>query len=448
VIVFYLLISLMPMDQDPFWGTFLGAGTLVKYVGLVCTVYAMFHLLVRRAPPRYMGTIQAPLFLLFFLLSSTSYWLLGPHFSLRASAFISYLSMVFLFFVVLTVVDTLKRLRWLLLTAIGAMGFTSLIIFREWMRDPMWRPGSISGDANYFALNLCLVFPVALLVVLRSRVLWERLFALGCVIAMIVANTLGASRGGVFALGASVLFLVWNSPRRLRNFTVIAILVLPPALLFPSSPVRRLLHPQASDVTGEVARLTAWKAGLRMIQQHPLTGIGLAEFKVEMPQYAGQPHMQPSIAHNTYIEIASECGMLTLLVFVAMLFFTHRNLGKVRRKAAESGSPLVDLAAFGLQSGLIGYYVGAVFLSAEYQKLFWLWLFLAMALPSLCESPAGQQQEAAVYAPEPAWKGAVADGVRGRGVGKRLPAPATSGYAMAPEKVRQLARHPGAVRKA
>lgn len=445
MIIFYFLISLMPMDQDPFWGTFVGAGTLVKYVGLVCILYATFHMLVRRAPFRYLGTMQASLFLLFFLMSSASYWFLGPRFSLRASAFISYLSMVFLFFIVLTVVDTLGRLRWTLLTMMGAMGFTSLIIFREWMRDPMWRPGSISGDANYFALNLCLVFPLALLVVLRSRVLWERIFALGCMIAMIVANTLGASRGGLFGLAATVLFLVWNSPRRLRNFALIVLLLVPPLFLLPSSPLRRLSQSSWSNRVGEEARLTAWKAGLHMVQQHPLTGIGLGEFKAEMPSYIDNSRVAPSIAHNTYLEVAAECGLLTFLVFMALLFLTYRTLSKVRRQTAGAGPPLVNLAAFGLQAGLVGYLVGAFFLSAEYQKLFWLWLFLAMALPSLLSAPVEQQQKESVYPLRRALKST--DWVRGRVAGEKLTDRSTGGYTMSRNKVEKLARHPDAVRK-
>ena len=100
-------------------------------------------------------------------------------------------------FVVLTVVDTVERLRWTLLTAVASMGLSSLYVFREWMKDPWWRPGSISGDANYFALNAALVLPVGLLLVFRSRVLWERMFALGCIVAIIVSTVLCASRGGL-----------------------------------------------------------------------------------------------------------------------------------------------------------------------------------------------------------------------------------------------------------
>ncbi len=176
MILFYFLITQMPLDQDPTWGKFLGAATLIKYLGLACVFYAILYLVTRHSAPRYLATIQARLFMVFLLLTFCSYWLMGPAFSIRTSPFISYLSMAFLFFVVLSTVDTLSRLRWTLLAAVGSMGWASLFVVREWMRDPMWRPGSIAGDANYFALDTCLVLPVAFLLVWRSRVLWERDF--------------------------------------------------------------------------------------------------------------------------------------------------------------------------------------------------------------------------------------------------------------------------------
>lgn len=447
MIVFYFLVSLMPMDQHPLWGKFEGAGTIIKYVGLVCVLYAILHISARRIPPHYLNTLQARAFLIFAPLTFFSYWLMGPQFSLRSSAFISYLSMVFLYFVVLSVVDTVKRLRWTLLTTVGSMGLTSLYIFREWMRDPLWRPGSISGDANYFALDLCLVLPVAFLVTLRSRVLWERIFALGCMAAMVVSNSLGASRGGLLGLGATVLWLIWHSPRRFRNLMAISILLIPPLFLLPSSPIRRLIHPQASDVTGERNRLIAWKAGLRMIEHRPLTGIGLGEFKPQMNYYTDPDVTVSSIAHNTYIEVAAETGLPTFLVFIALLFFTYRGLGQVRRETSETGPAFVHLAALGLQAGFVGYLVGAFFLSAEYQKLFWLWVFLAMSLPPLMLAPEKERQKGSLYAMGPAWKGSMAGWMRERAGAVRLSDAANSGYRLKPQPTPKLARHSGAVRR-
>lgn len=382
MILFYLLISQMPLDQDPTWGRFLGVATLIKYLGLLCVFYALFHMASRRSSPRYLQTIGARLYIVYLLFAFISYWFMGPEFSLRSSPFISFLSMAFLFFVVLTIVDTIPRLRWTLLVAVASMGWASLYVVREWMRDPYWRPGSIAGDANYFALDACLVLPLAFLFVWRSRVTWERLFALGCFVATIGSTMLGGSRGGFLAIGAAFLWILWHSPHRTRNFVFLIVLIVPPLLFTPFSPIRRLLHPQYSDMTGENDRIIAWRAGLRMIEAHPLLGIGLGEFKPQMQKYADPGVGFSSIAHNTYLEVAAETGLPNFLVFVAMLLFTYRNLGRVRRQASDSGPPIVDLAATALQASFAGYLVGAFFLSSEYMKLFWLWMFLSMLLPS------------------------------------------------------------------
>lgn len=395
MIFFYFLITQMPLDQDPTWGKFLGMATAIKYVGFVCILYAILHVATRGALPRYFATVQARIFFVFLLVNSVSYWTMGSKFSIEFSPFMIYLSMTFLFFIAVSIVDTIPHLRWTLLAAVAAMGWASLFMVRAWMKHPMWRPGGATGDANYFALDACLVLPVAFLFVRRSHVLWERAFTFGCFVLTIVSTFLGGSRGGMLGLGAAFLWLVWHAPRRLRNFTILVILITPPLLLSPFSPVRRLIHPVASDVNGEQDRLIAWKAGLRMIEAHPVTGIGLGQFKPKMDIYADPGTRIDSIAHNTYLEIAAETGLPNFLVFMALLFFTYRSLSLTRRRASNIGPPLVHLAATGIQAGLVGFIVGAFFLSAEHMKLFWLWMFLSMALPLLLSAGSTKTEKSA-----------------------------------------------------
>ena len=393
MIFFYLLITQMPLDQDPTWGTYLGGATLIKYLGLVCILYAIMHLATRRSPPGYLSTVQARLFAVYLLVSCVSYWFMGPPFSLRGSSFISILSMGFLFFVVLSTVDTVARLRWVLLAAVGSMGWASLFVIREWIRDPQWRPGSIAGDANYFAADACLVLPLAFVLAWRSRVPWVRAFAFCCLVATIGSTMLGGSRGGLVGVGAAFLWLLWHSPRPLRSLLILLMLVTPPLVLVPKSPLYRFISPAYGDMLGKKLRIVAWKAGLRMIEHHPLTGIGLGEFKAQMDDYAEPGVTFSSIAHNTYLEVAAETGLPNFLVFVSMFFFTYRSFSRVRRRTSDSGPEIVYLAATGLQAGFVGYLVGIFFLSAEYLKLFWLWMFLSMVLPSFLPVQVKEQAE-------------------------------------------------------
>lgn len=391
MIFFYYLVTQLPLDQDPTWEKFVGTATAIKYLGFVCVLYAILHLTIRGKFPRYLAAPQAPIFLIFFSINFVSYWTMGAHFSIRTSPFMIELSMASLFFVVLSVVDNFPRLRWTLLAAVAALGWASLFVIREWVGDPGSRPGWIVGDANYFAQDACLVLPVMFLFMVRSRVRWERFFVLGCMVVTVVAAMLGGSRGGMFAICAACLWLIWHSPNRVRNTAILVVLLIPPLVLSPFSPIQRLIHPKYSDENGEQARIIAWRAGMRMVQQHPLFGIGLGEFKPQMLKYADPGVHFRSIAHETYLEVAAETGLPNLVVFLAMLLFTYLSLGRVRRRAADSGPPVLYMAATGLQAGLVGFCVGAFFLSAEYLKLFWLWIFLSMVLPSFLPQGKGKR---------------------------------------------------------
>ena len=131
-----------------------------------------------------------------------------------------------------------------------------------------------------------------------------------------------------------------------------------------------------------------------MIAAHPLAGIGLGNFKTLMPMYTDPGVRTDTIGHNAYLEVAAEMGIPQLAVFLAILFFSYQSLEQTRRRVQHSGPKLLSEAALGLEAGLVGYAVGALTISAEYQKLFWLILCLSMCLPALARDivPAGEEQ--------------------------------------------------------
>lgn len=122
---------------------------------------------------------------------------------------------------------------------------------------------------------------------------------------------------------------------------------------------------------------------MRMIQTHPIFGIGLGNFKSMMALYTESSEGFDSLAHNVYIETAAELGLPALAIFLGMLYSTYRNLEKVRRGTLRTGPSVLYRSAVGIQAGLVGFAVSSFFLSTEYQKLFWLMLFLSMCLFSL-----------------------------------------------------------------
>ncbi len=51
----------------------------------------------------------------------------------------------------------------------------------------------------------------------------------------------------------------------------------------------------------------------------------------------------------------------------------------------------VPVAAVGIQAVLVGYAVSVLFISAQYQKLFWLMVFLSVCMQSLAQKVAPEK---------------------------------------------------------
>jgi len=74
-------------------------------------------------------------------------------------------------------------------------------------------------------------------------------------------------------------------------------------------------------------RLLLWKNSFQMIKERPLTGVGFTNWKLLFPKYgySGAPYLDTDTtkfikAHNDYLELWSEAGILTVLAFVFLFF--------------------------------------------------------------------------------------------------------------------------------
>ena len=80
----------------------------------------------------------------------------------------------------------------------------------------------------------------------------------------------------------------------------------------------------AVEVTAEnfavVERMAHLQAGARMLQARPLTGVGAGNFSVAYPDFAvGTWYASRGHAHNYYLHIAAEAGLIGLAAYLALL---------------------------------------------------------------------------------------------------------------------------------
>jgi O-antigen ligase len=390
VFLVYWLIAILPLEHHRVWRyEIVGALDVVKLAGLLCFLAAVIRIAAGGSIPSFFGSAPSWWCAAYLLLLSSSLLLHGQTLSKPLESSSHILAISCLFVAALTFVNSGRRLRRSLLVAIGALGFASLYVIREWQKYhdlyAGFRPTGRFYDGNEYALVAGLWMPLAFLWASGKRPWWEKLFCLGCLASCVLGTTLAASRGGFLGLMASFLFLIWHSRRRARNLALVGVLLLPLSLIGKHSVVDRLLHPAYADQLAREARLVAWGAGWKMIKAHPLIGVGLGNFKTMMPAYRESEVNWASIGHNTYVEGAAELGIPGLIVFLGIWVSSFRMLGRLRRRAQSARSRSLLVIALGLQAGMVSYLVSACFVSAWWYKMWWLLLFLALCLDRLAK---------------------------------------------------------------
>jgi O-antigen ligase len=122
-----------------------------------------------------------------------------------------------------------------------------------------------------------------------------------------------------------------------------------------------------------------WKRGLGYMVTHPLLGVGASAFSSAEGTLAPQAARQQrgigfkwSEAHNSFIEIGAELGVLGLVLFVSLLAAGFRTLAPIRR--GPQGPPA--FLAQALTASLLSYAVSGFFLSAAY----WAYLYALLGM--------------------------------------------------------------------
>ncbi len=190
---------------------------------------------------------------------------------------------------------------------------------------------------------------------------------------MILTLVFSFSRGAwLGVLGALISYALWEKRARLK---VAIVLLVAGALLlgFPFLRGRLIsignpFHPLTEE------RIYIWKASWDMIKAHPLLGVGMSNFSLAYEEYMfeGAKISQPSSAHNIFLNIWAEGGLLALLSFVGIVIITFVK-GFRLIKSLTGLSRAVAVASFSALLGiLIHNQVDTTLYSMHVGHIFWL----------------------------------------------------------------------------
>lgn len=252
------------------------------------------------------------------------------------------------------------------------------------------RAQGLAGGANELAAALVVgVVVCGAFLFLRWRSLVARpVLAVGVVVCSL-GLFFSLSRGGLVALAAAIVAAVVFAGRWRPKALVAAALVVVLAVVYFGAVASLPARERVLEVGGGTGRTDLWTVAGRMVEAHPLRGVGAGQFNVVSIHYLLRPGAiqddqfiisQPKVAHNTFLEVAAELGIPGATLFVGIVLASLWWTGIAARRFDRAGAREMEILARALLVAQIGYLTAALFISANYSKLLWLLLALGPAI--------------------------------------------------------------------
>jgi len=294
-------------------------------------------------------------------------------------------------------VGDFRRLAWLQI--VGVTLFCAISVAR----------GQIDADGRLVVLTYYNSNDLALLIVSTlplTLYLWRRPTGLvGRAMLLAAAScavmTLGrtGSRGGFLAFVAVAGYLLAGfrgiaTSKRVGAVALLAILLVALASDRYFARVQTILNPSADynwRGKSETGRLEIWKRGIDYMVTYPVFGVGAGVFPMAEGMLAAEAREQRqygrnfkwSAAHNPFIQIGAEVGVLGLIAFVALLVGAFRTLSKVRRGPRAEAAVLAQT----LTACFVGFVVAAFFSSQAYAPYLYTLLGMIVGLARAASPP-------------------------------------------------------------
>jgi putative inorganic carbon (hco3(-)) transporter len=255
------------------------------------------------------------------------------------------------------------------------------------------------GDGNDFALSLCLLLPCVLDIALRATKLWHKVLTWMGLLLMLFAVIASQSRGASLGVGAVLVYLWLNSPRKMLSLFGIAAAACVALLYAPSNYFDRMKTLSDYENEGSAAgRILIWKAGTRMALDNPVLGVGAGNFPVAYgTKYKPSDTYGWKNAHSAYFQVWGELGTVGFVVFAGILLTNFsrntRLRGAILKRTLPGDRPpahtLHARRLYMINAGILGFLVAGAFLSAAYYPHIFILAGLGFAARSLASRDTG-----------------------------------------------------------
>jgi len=291
---------------------------------------------------------------------------------------------VFFFFIAMEIIKKEKFEFYLKILLFGNLTYAILGIIIKLFDGTNHITGN--GAGTLAAFNIILFLSV--LLEKRNKIYMKFVSLIGVILFSYIlfqTNSRGGVLGFIFAIFIFMMFIIYFNveKEKLRYFLTILLIIV--VLLFPTIIPERLMDKfdNIKDIYSHNSlktRVVMWQSSLYMINNNPLLGIGVGNYRPNYLNYldnvtdvkltsGSRNHDHP---HNLYLFIAAEQGLPSLLIFIIIVFISLKqgilNLVRYKKFSKENllGLALISILIVLLvhslvdttaRYGLVGYYI-------------------------------------------------------------------------------------------
>lgn len=397
------------LDVLPLGGAFV---SFTKVAGLLVAVSWLAVLATRRDATNEFFSAHPGLSYVFVIflgwVAMSGVWAEDP--SVTMKSFYRFGLNIMLFPIVFTAVRTRRHAEWVLAAFLA--GAVTSAVYGIVAPAPastfggVERIGGAGVDPNQEAAILVAALTIAAAFIAGSRrsSRW-RLAAIPVIPLCLAGVLLSFSRGGLIALTIALVAAVFVGGRwRLLAAVLVVVVALSSVAFFAyvATPVERA---RVTETGGGSGRSSIWAVGWRMVEAHPLNGVGAYNFPISSVHYLLKPGAikrsdfiidKPKVAHNMYLDVLAELGIVGAVLFLTLIGASLRYTVRAARRFQQAGDRSGELLSRAVVVAVLALLAAFFFLSEQYNKQLWILLALGPALAAVAERELEARRQASV----------------------------------------------------
>jgi putative inorganic carbon (HCO3(-)) transporter len=177
------------------------------------------------------------------------------------------------------------------------------------------------------------------------------------------------SRGGVVTVLVIITLRMRERLKSFRNLIPVTAAICLGALMVAAGATGG--RDISADDDSAEGRIDAWRAGLEMLQSHPITGVGFNAYT----------DYHERVAHNSFVHCFAELGLMGYFCWLALLLMIHSRLSALSRVNTDTpDGDTVSRWATSCRFSFYGFLTSAFFLSRTYAPMLYMLIGVSMAL--------------------------------------------------------------------